>query len=303
MLATTQSGQVAQMLRDLHPGLTVDLARFTTRGDRSQAGDRPISEVGTKGLFTAELEEALRDGRIDLAVHSAKDLPAQLADGTDLPAWPRREDPRDALIVGPTTLSPGSLQSLAAGALVGTSSPRRAGQILHLRPDLKVAPIRGNIETRIRKVREGQYAATLLAVAGLKRAGLLAEIAQVLDIRMLIPAAGQGVLALQARADDARVRDLLAPLDDPPTRLAVTTEREVVRLLGAGCNMPLGVHAWLPQTDGAGEITAVAALCHPSGRPCVAASAQGRSPADVAAEIVEKLLAGGGGDLLGSADA
>ena len=296
-LAVAQSTMIADAIRACHPNLTVSLARITTGGDLSQGIDRPISAVGTKGLFTAELESALADGAIDLAVHSSKDLPTALADGTDLLAWPIRGDPRDALVIGPEALAPGSLASLPGGAVVGTSSLRRAGQLLALRPDLKVEPIRGNVQTRIEKVRSGAFAATLLAVAGLRRLSLLHEAAEVMDVRQIVPAAGQGALALQGRCDDARVRELLAPLHHEPTARAVTAERHVVARLAGGCNMPLGVYV---RQHGGGRLEGIAALVGPTGRPRVTATAVADDPTVVAEGLVEQLLAAGGSALLGA---
>lgn len=296
MLSVTQTEQVADSLRKHYPALNVTIKKFTTRGDRTQDRDKPIAAVGTKGLFTAELEEALADGSIDLAVHSAKDVPADLADGTDILAWPRRADPRDALIIGPDALAPGSVDDLPPGALMGTSSLRRAGQLLAMRPDLKVAPIRGNIETRIRKVREGQFAATILAAAGLGRAGMLDQAAWFFEVHQMTPSGGQGVLALQGRAGDDRVRGLLSALDHEPTRLAVTAERHVIRQLGGGCNMPLGVFAE-SRADGGG-LHGIAVLCHPSGKPRIAVTADAADPQSLGEQLVERLLAQNGAALL-----
>ena len=296
MLAVAQANFVAEALRHNYPAIEVTIKLFTTRGDRTaaQAIDRPMAAIGGKGLFTEELEQALRDGQIDLAVHSAKDLPAELAEGTDVLAWPAREDPRDALIMGTDELAPGTLADIPVGATVGSSSLRRMGQLKSLRPDLDIQPIRGNIETRIRKVRQGRFAATLLAVAGMKRTGLLAHAAQVLSIEQMTPAAGQAALALQGRKGDSRVAELLAVLDHGPTRRAVLAERLVVARLAGGCNMPLGVYV----EDRWGQLVGRAVLVAPAGHPRIEAAGQADQPEAIAEMLVEQLLARGGGALL-----
>ena len=303
MLAVAQTRWVAERLRTNYPAAEVAIKLFTTRGDRSislEPGqpeatiDRPLAAIGGKGLFTAELEEALRDGAIDLAIHSAKDLPTDLADGTAVLAWPAREDPRDGLVIGPDELAPGSLADIPIGAKVGTSSLRRIGQLKSLRPDLDVQPIRGNVETRIAKVRRGDFVATLLAVAGLKRTGLLAHAAQILSIEQMTPAAGQAALAIQGRVGDSRVADLLAPLDDFATRQAVLAERRVVARLAGGCNMPLGVYVW----QVSGRWIGRAVLVAPIGRPRIEVSAHADSADALPDILVDQLLAQGGGELL-----
>ena len=294
MLAVAQTNWVAEQLRYHYPDLDVSIKLITTRGDQTQAIDRPMAAVGGKGLFTAELEQGLADQSIDLAVHSAKDLPADLAAGTAILAWPAREDPRDALVMGADPLAPGTLAEIPVGATVGSSSLRRMGQLKSLRPDLVIEPIRGNIETRIRKVRAGQFAATLLAVAGLRRTGLLAEAAQILPIEQMLPAAGQAALALQGRAGDTRIAGLLAFLDDARTRRAVSAERIVVARLAGGCNMPLGIFV----EDRGAVLAGRAILVAPAGHPRVTAQAQADAPESLAESLVKQLLAAGGRELL-----
>lgn len=293
-LALAQTHWVADTLHQNYPGIDVAIKPMSTRGDRTQAIDRPMAAVGGKGLFTAELETALRDGSIDLAVHSAKDLPADLAAGTAVLAWPAREDPRDALIVGTDPMAPGSLATIPSGAVVGSSSLRRIGQLRALRPDVDVQPIRGNIDTRVRKVRQGQFAATLLAVAGLRRMNLLHEAAQVLSIEQMMPAAGQAALAIQGRDGDDRVARLLAVLDHEPTRRAALAERGVVARLAGGCNMPLGVYV----EDRAGSLVGRAILISADGRTRVEAAAERTQPDALADSLVEQLFAAGGRELL-----
>jgi hydroxymethylbilane synthase len=235
-LALWQAEHVRALLRT-RCALDAQLLGMTTRGD--QILDRALSKVGGKGLFVKELESALEDGRADLAVHSLKDVPMDLPDGFALAAVLEREDPRDAFV------SPrfASLASLPAGSRVGTSSLRRVVQLLALRPDLHVEPLRGNLDTRLRKLDEGHYDAIVLAAAGLMRLGLASRIAQHFEAEQMLPAAGQGALAIEVRSDDARLRSALTPLNHGPTWLAVHAERAVSRALGGSCSMPLAAFA------------------------------------------------------------
>jgi len=208
-----------------------------TTGDAVQ--DRPLSAVGGKGLFTKEIEEALISGAIDLAVHSSKDMSTVLPEGLALSAFLPREDPRDAFI-GRTAKT---LRELPAGAVVGTASLRRAAMVKRLRPDLAIAPLRGNVETRLRKIEAGEADATLLAVAGLKRLGLLASATAVLDVDEFLPAVGQGAIGIETRADDDKTRALLAKINDADTATAVTAERAFLAVLDGSCRTPIGGHA------------------------------------------------------------
>ena len=241
-LAMAQSRWVADALCARHPGLRAELVPVVTGGDRYFG---PLHEVGGKGLFTAELESALREGTIDLAVHSAKDLPAAMAADLAIVAVPAREDPRDALV----TVSGATIQSLAAGAAVGTSSPRRGAQIRTMRPDARIVPLRGNVDTRLRKVlEEAQVDATILAMAGLIRAGLLEKNRPhvcPLEVEDFIPAAGQGALAIEAAVANRRAAALAAAMDHEPSRQALEAERQVVAHLDADCKSSLAVHVRL----------------------------------------------------------
>jgi hydroxymethylbilane synthase len=241
-LAMAQSRWVADALCALHPGLRGELVPIITGGDRYFG---PLHEVGGKGLFTAELESALREGAIDLAVHSAKDLPAAMSADLAIVAVPAREDPRDALV----TVSGATIQSLPAGAVVGTSSPRRGAQIRVMRPEIQIVPLRGNVDTRLRKVlEEAQVDATVLAMAGLIRAGLLEKNRThicPLNVEEFIPAAGQGALAIEAAVANRRATDLAAAMDDEPSRQALEAERQVVAHLDADCRSSLAVHVRL----------------------------------------------------------
>ncbi|MEP7282262.1 MAG: hydroxymethylbilane synthase [Rubrivivax sp.] len=218
-------------------GHRVELLGMTTRGD--QILDRTLSKVGGKGLFVKELETALEDGRARLAVHSLKDVPMTLPDGLVLGAVLAREDPRDAFV------SPqhASLDSLPRNAVVGTSSLRRMTQLLALRPDLRIEPLRGNLDTRLRKLDDGEYDAIVLATAGLVRLGLADRIRERFEPSRLLPAAGQGALGIEVRADDTDLRELLAGLAHVPTTLEVEAERAVSRGLGGSCSVPLAAHA------------------------------------------------------------
>lgn len=239
-LALWQSRHVAGLLRDAYPGLSVEIRTFSTRGDRVL--ETPLPLIGGKGVFTAELEAALREGVIDLAVHSLKDLPTDEPDGLTVGAVPARANPGDVLV----SREAHTLDSLPHGAAVGTSSHRRGAQLLAYRPDLRLLDIRGNVETRVRKAQDpaGPYDAIVLAQAGLERLGLLGFKSDVLPLERMLPAPGQGALGVQCRAD-AESRRLLAPLDDAPTRLAVTAERAFLAGLGGGCSVPVAAYAGL----------------------------------------------------------
>ncbi len=243
LLARTQSEQVAAALRALHPGLSVEPRIVTTAGDRDAT--TPLPAIGGKGLFTAELEAALLDGTADLAVHSLKDLPTEQPAGLALGCVPARQAAWDALCLPERVMltSNRADELLKPGMCLGTSSTRRAAMLRQRRPDLCLEPLRGNLDTRFRKLDEGQYDAILLAAAGLYRLGWEARIGAEMPTEWLVPAPGQGALGIQCRADDRRVADLLSPLDDPASRAAVTAERAFLAALGGGCQTPLGAHA------------------------------------------------------------
>ncbi len=231
-LALTQSQQVANALT-VATGVAVELVVISTRGDREQ--NKPLPEIGGKGLFTLELEQALLSGSIDFAVHSLKDLPTDDPDGLVLGAIPTRVDPRDA-IVGTT------IDALKRGAVVGSGSLRRRTQLLDLRPDISVLDIRGNVPTRLAKRDAGTYDATILAMAGLHRLGISREDIYPIPVALMVPAVGQGALGIQCRLDDPRVGPLLAAIDDEQTRAEVAGERAFLAAFGGGCNVPAGCH-------------------------------------------------------------
>jgi hydroxymethylbilane synthase len=234
-LALWQAEYTAQRLREFYPTLDVQLHGFDTRGDRVL--DQPLPLIGGKGVFTAELEQALQDGTIDLAVHSLKDLPTELDPAFVLAAIPERASPFDVLI----SRSHSHLTALPIGAAIGTSSLRRLAQLKAFRADLNVIPLRGNVPTRVAKAmtEEGAYDAIVLAAAGLDRLELAEQITEILDPAVMLPAPGQGALALQCRANDHSLITILAPLDHEVTRLAVTAERAFLAMLDAGCRLPV----------------------------------------------------------------
>ena len=251
-LALWQAEHVRDLLAQRF-GMAVDLLGMTTTGDRIV--DRTLAKAGGKGLFVKELEAALEEGRAQLAVHSLKDVPMNLPTGFELAAVLEREDPRDALVSSRYA----SIDDLPQGAAVGTSSLRRVVQLRALRGDLRVEPLRGNLDTRLRKLDEGQYDAIVLAAAGLKRLGLAARIRAVFETTQMLPCAGQGALGLETRADASGLIARLATLTHWPTALAVHAERAVSRELGGSCSMPLAAHATLVGE----ELSLDAALGHP----------------------------------------
>jgi hydroxymethylbilane synthase len=272
-LALWQAEHVKALL-ETRFGVTVKLLGMTTRGD--QILDRSLSKVGGKGLFVKELEVALEQGHADLAVHSLKDVPMDLPDGFALAAVLEREDPRDAFVSNRYA----SLAELPQGARIGTSSLRRVVQLAALRPDLTIEPLRGNLDTRLRKLDEGGYDAIVLAAAGLVRLGLAERIRARFEADEMLPAAGQGALGIEVRADDAPLRDALATLVDRPTWLAVHAERAVSRGLGGSCSMPLAAHArW---HDGRLQLAAALGDARTPTRALLHATARGQ-PADAAA--------------------
>ncbi len=236
-LALWQAEHVRTRLADLYPHTTIELLGITTRGD--QIIDRPLADVGGKGLFIKELEVAMEDGRADLAVHSLKDVPMDMPPGFTLGAIAMREDPRDAFV----SQRCATLADMPAGAVVGTSSLRREAQLRERYPGLEVKPLRGNINTRLRKLDEGQYDAVILAAAGLERLGFAARIRTLLDPADSLPAPGQGALVIECRSDRADVIEALAPLADRDTTLATTAERAFARALSGSCHTPLAAYA------------------------------------------------------------
>lgn len=249
-LSLRQVQLVSELLLASAPGVALDTREIRTEGDRSTA---PLSQIGGLGVFTKAIEDALIAHEIDIAVHSLKDLPPQLPDGLVIAAVPERADVRDALI----TADGRRLEELPPGARIGTGSARRAVQLVALRADVVPAEIRGNVDTRIRKVESGEYAAAVLAIAGLQRLGLEAKASQIFSTEAMLPAVGQGALAMEVRADDAATLAFVQAIDHRETRIAVEAERAFLARLGAGCRMPVGAHALV--RDGSLHITAMIA--------------------------------------------
>lgn len=236
-LALAQSEWVKAKIEAEHPRIKVELVRIKTKGDKIL--DSPLSKIGGKGLFVKEIEDALLKNGVDLAVHSLKDVPAELPEALALAVFPKREDPRDALVSARYE----SIRELPEGATVGTSSLRRAAQLLHLRPDLRVLPMRGNVDTRLKKMDSGEVQAIILAAAGLKRLGLEQRITALLSPDAFLPAIGQGILGVELRRHDRRVRSLLAFLNDEETERVARAERAFLGRLGGGCQVPVAGYA------------------------------------------------------------
>ena len=238
-LALVQSNWVAAELMRLQPGLTVELVEVVTTGDRIQ--DRSLAAIGGKGLFVSEVEDVLLRGEAEIAVHSLKDVPAELAPGLMLGAIPEREDPSDVLV----TAEGDALDDLEAGARIGTNSLRRSLQLRRQRNDLQYAMLRGNVDTRLRKLADGEYRAIVLAAAGLRRLGLYSRPLWPIPVEISVPSVGQGALAIEVRQDDASTRDILSKLDHAPSRACVEAERAFLAKLGGDCHTPIGGHAAL----------------------------------------------------------
>jgi hydroxymethylbilane synthase len=291
-LATTQSGLVADLVRD-RLGREVELVEITTEGDTSRA---PLAQIGGTGVFVSALRDALLDGRIDLAVHSLKDLPTAPCDGIALAAVPLREDPRDVVVARDGL----TLGELPVGSRVGTGSPRRVAQLHALGLGLDVTGVRGNVDTRIGKVRSGEYDAVVLARAGLARLGRVDEATEVLDPLQVLPAPGQGALAVECRADDTSLVSALAALEDPASRVAVVAERAVLATLEGGCSAPVGALAEVVEGDDGDELWVRAVALSHDGGLSVRMSASG-SPADAAGvgtRLADEMLAEGAADLM-----
>jgi hydroxymethylbilane synthase len=284
-LALLQARAVASALA----GAETAIVPMRTEGDRLAEGR--LAAVGGKGLFVREIEEAVLRGEIEVAVHSLKDLPAESPPGLMLAAFPAREDPRDVLV----TRLPATVETLAPGARVGTSSPRRRALLLAVRPDLAVEPIRGNVDTRLRKLASGEWDAIVLAAAGLRRLGVTPESWVALDPETFVPAVGQGILAVQARVDDHATQACLARLDDPATRACALAERAYLARLGASCNTPMAAHA---RVDGA-TVRVAAVVASDDGRRLLreSAAAPAADAARLGREVAETLLRRGAADI------
>lgn len=293
-LAMWQALHIQSRLQALYPETVVEILGMTTTGD--QILDTPLARVGGKGLFVKELETALADGRADLAVHSMKDVPMNLPEGFLMAATGEREDPRDAFVSNNFA----SLEALPAGSIVGTSSLRRQSQLQARFPDLKIESLRGNLQTRLRKLDEGQYAAIILAAAGLIRLGLQARIRSVISPELSIPAVGQGALGIEINAARMDLLAILAPLNHADTEVCVITERAMSRALAGSCTVPLGAYA----TCHADTIEITGFVASVDGKQMLIEKASGhRSQAEaLGQQLANQLLASGAGEILAALD-
>ncbi|RLL47950.1 hydroxymethylbilane synthase [Oceanobacillus piezotolerans] len=283
-LAITQTNWVIEQLKKAGAQNEFEVKEIVTKGDKIL--DVTLSKVGGKGLFVKEIEQAMYNKEIDFAVHSMKDMPSVMPEGLVISSIPVREDPRDAFISKDHTL----LNDLKEGAIVGTSSLRRAAQIVAVRPDIEIKWIRGNIETRIRKLKEEDYDAIILAASGLKRAGLSEEVVtEFLEAEVMLPAVGQGALAIECREDDEEIRSLLATINDDFTTKTVTAERTFLNLLDGGCQIPIGGYAYL-END---EIILTALVGTPDGKTILKETVRGTEPKEVGQKAADILIAQG----------
>jgi hydroxymethylbilane synthase len=290
-LALWQAEHVAALLREAHPGLAIELVPLVTQGDRIQ--DRTLAAIGGKGLFIKELEVAIEELRADIAVHSMKDVPADLPEGLVIGAVLTRADPRDALV---TTSRIARIEDLPQNAIVGTSSLRRQAQLRALRPDLRIESLRGNVDTRIRKLEAGGMDAIVLACAGLIRLGLESRITARLDPKVCLPAVTQGVIGIECRRSDTRTAELLQSLEDQSTRVGMEAERAFAARLGGSCQSPIAAYAQL-QAD---RVTLEGLVAEPDGSRLWRDSATGTggNPAAIGRQLADRMLATGAGPLL-----
>jgi hydroxymethylbilane synthase len=290
-LARWQTNHVIESLKKVHPDLECEEKIITTQGDKVL--DKPLPEIGGKGLFTQELESELLNGDVHCAVHSLKDLPVENPAGLTIGCIPARAEVRDALI----SANRYTLSTLPKGASIGTSSLRRAAQVLALRPDIRVESLRGNVDTRLRKALDGQYDAIILAGAGLTRLGLDTHVSEWLSLDVMLPAPGQGALAVQCRADDEATLKILAALEDISTRNAVTAERAFLSGLGGGCSVPVAAYA-----EGVrGQVSGVrltGLVISEDGKSVVKVTGQGADPLELGHQLAQQSIAQGAKEIL-----
>lgn len=291
-LALWQANEVSRLLKLHHPNIEVEILGMTTEGDRFLQAS--LASAGGKGLFVKELEQCLLDNSADIAVHSMKDVPYELPDSLGIHAILEREDPRDAFVSN----NYASLSELPNNSVVGTSSTRRECQIRHLRPDLSIKPLRGNVNTRLRKLDEGEYDAIILASAGLKRLGFEDRIADLIDINTSIPAIGQGAIGIECRDNDNLTKELLSPLHSENTALAVNAERKISTALSANCHLPIAAHAH--QSDG--SVTLQALVGQLDGSEMLRATAEGSADetTSLAQTVIAELMQQGAAELITS---
>lgn len=290
MLAMWQSNHIAALLKEKYPECEVVLQKIVTKGDRIL--DVPLAQIGGKGLFTKEIETALLDGSVDLAVHSLKDMPTTLPEGLCLTAITERVAPGDAFVSNKYN----SLAEMPEGAVLGTSSLRRKAQLLAARPDLDIRDLRGNVDTRLKKMDEGQYDAIILAAAGLTRLGYSDRIKETLDPKLCIPAVGQGALAIETRIDNKEVREMLEFLNDRDTKVCTAAERAFLGLVEGGCQVPIGVHAEVKGDD----IHVEAIIATLDGKTVLRDTIDGNAEeaVDLGKKLGNKMLENGGYDIL-----
>jgi hydroxymethylbilane synthase len=291
-LARWQTQWVIGALRGLFPDLICEEKVISTKGDKIL--DKPLPEIGGKGLFTQELESELLSGAVDCAVHSLKDLPVQNPEGLTVGCTPVRAEVRDALV----SRHGSTLETLPKHAVVGTSSLRRAAQLLAARPDLKIESLRGNVDTRLRKALEGQYDAILLAGAGLTRLGLDAHVTEWLSLEVMLPAPGQGALAVQCRADDQKSLGLLGALEDVSTRQAVTAERAFLSGLGGGCAVPVAAFAETVVRPQGSGLNLTGLVISVDGNKAIRVTAEGTDPVAIGSDLAKKAIAQGADEIL-----
>lgn len=289
-LALAQSEWVRAKVEERYPEGKVELVRIATKGDKIQ--DSPLSRIGSKGLFVKEIEDALLRKEVDIAVHSMKDLPTDLPDYLHLPIFPEREDPHDAFI----SIDYQTFGDLPEASSIGTSSLRRSAQLLHLRSDLDVVPLRGNVDTRLRKLESRNLQAIILAVAGLKRLGLSAKISQVFSSDELLPAIGQGALGLELRKDDVKIWELLRFLNHEPTETTLKAERAFLKELGGGCQVPIAAYGHLHGND----LILTGMVAELDGTRVLRDEARGErdSPEDIGIILAGRLLSSGADQIL-----
>jgi len=291
-LALWQANWVKERLEKLYPDLKIEIEKIKTTGDKIL--DTPLAKIGGKGLFVKEIEEALLSKKIDIAVHSMKDVPTEIPEGLQISAICEREDPRDAFISIDGTL----LSSLPKGAQIGTSSLRRIVQLKALRKDLEIKPLRGNVDTRLRKLKEGKFYGIILAMAGIKRMGLESNVTETIPEEIMIPAIGQGAIGIETRFDDDFINEIIKPLNHQETSICVLSERAFLSVIGGGCQVPLACHAKIFKNK---KLKIIAMIGDPDGEmPMIKGSKEGNleDAQKLGKELAEELLLSGGSKIL-----